>query len=75
MQNPFLGVWFTAIMGATISFEAWKQLLMNDCIACGKEREYNALSDYVLKVLFASGLEPTVSAISHDGVNVNKSIA
>jgi len=54
-------------MGKSITFETWKQLLRSDCIACGKDREYNALSEPVLKLLFDSGLAPTVNAIANDG--------
>lgn len=47
-----------------LTFGVWKELLYNDCVALGKEREYDALGEPVLKMLYDSGLDPTVKAIS-----------
>jgi hypothetical protein len=51
-------------MAQTLTFDTWKRILQIDCIAHGKEREYNALGEAALNVLYESGLDPSVKAIS-----------
>lgn len=53
-------------MQSVTSFEAWKKLLLNDCIAQDKQLEFNNLGDFVLRFLYDSGLDPTVKALSSD---------
>jgi hypothetical protein len=56
------------------SFEKWKELLRNDCIACDKLREFDSLGDPVLKLLYDSSLDSTVDAIVKNGLNGPESI-
>lgn len=59
-------------MGQKLGFEGWKQLLKIDCIARGKKREFESLTDSVLKILYDSGLDPTVHAIATDDGQTQK---
>lgn len=54
-------------MPRTLSFEKWKELLRNDCIACDKVRAFDSLGDAVLKLLYENRLDPTVQAIVTNG--------
>lgn len=56
-------------MGTALSFEKWRELLRNDCIARDKLRAFDSLGDSVLMVLYNNSLEPTVDAIVNDGLN------
>lgn len=51
------------------SFDRWKELLRNDCIASDKEKEFDGLGEFVLKILYENGLDPTVRALVRDGLN------
>ena len=53
-------------MTSILTFEAWKELLRKDCLALDKEREFGALGDPVLKLLYDCGVDPTVKAIVND---------
>lgn len=53
-------------MPMLVAFEVWKQDLRNDCAKQGKLQAYHALGDSVLRVLYESGLEPSVEAIAKD---------
>jgi hypothetical protein len=50
-----------------VGFDAWKTLLRNDCKNNDKLVAFDCLGDYVLKLLWESGVEPTVRAITSDG--------
>lgn len=50
-----------------LSFEQWKYCLLDECRKSGKMMAFNAIGDYVLRVLWESNLEPTVEAITSDG--------
>lgn len=56
-------------MPRTLSFEKWKELLRNDCIACDKKRAFDNLGDAVLKLLYENKLDPTVQAIVSNGLS------
>ena len=49
--------------GPNFSFDAWKLQLRKDCEHEGKLAAFDALGDYVLKLLWRSGVDPTCSAI------------
>jgi hypothetical protein len=53
---------------ASLSFEAWKDYLCRDCIRNQKVEAYNCLGDFILKLLYDSGIAPTVDAIAKDEV-------
>ena len=59
-------------MQSIAGFETWKKLLQTDCMAQGKQLEFNNLGDFVLRFLYDSGLDPTVKALSSD-IPENKS--
>lgn len=59
-------------MESGLGFETWKKLLQRDCVAAGKQREFNNLGDFVLRFLYDSGLDPTVKALTSD-IPENKS--
>jgi hypothetical protein len=54
------------------SFEKWKQLLRDDCIGCGKLTAFDGLGDSVLRILYESGLDPSVKAIASNGLPGSK---
>ena len=56
-----------------LTFETWKDLLYNDCIAHGKIEVFRSFGDAVLRVLYDSGLDPTVRAIATDDGRIKKS--
>ena len=53
-------------MAHLMTFEEWRDLLRNDCIAQDKLREFNCLGDLALRLLYADGIGPTVAAILRD---------
>lgn len=56
-------------LAATPEFEVWKTLLRNDCIAADKLKVFDCLGENILRILYENGLEPTVEAISKNGLN------
>lgn len=60
--------------GNELDFADWKELLRNDCTARDKIREFDGLGEYVLKILYENGLDPTVEAIVKDGLNGKPSV-
>jgi hypothetical protein len=54
-----------------MSFEAWKNYLCSDCIRHEKLEAYNCLADFILKLLYDSGVSPTVDAIAKEEVDRN----
>jgi hypothetical protein len=54
------------------AFEKWKESLRQDCIAQDRLAAFNSVGEYVLRILYENGLEPTVSAIATDGMNGKK---
>ena len=54
------------MMESRLEFGTWKKLLQNDCVAQGKQLEFNNLGDFVLRFLYDSGLDPTVKALTSD---------
>lgn len=48
---------------AATPFDVWKLQLRQDCERRDKIRAFNAMGDYVLKLLWERGLDPTVQAI------------
>jgi hypothetical protein len=57
----------------TLSFEAWKTFLRIDCIALDKLTAFDYLGENVLRILYENGVEPTVEAITKDGLNGKES--
>lgn len=49
-----------------MTFEAWKSALMWDARANGFERKIEALTDYVLFILWEDGVGPTISEIMYE---------
>jgi hypothetical protein len=45
------------------NFEEWKSALKKDCERHDKLAVFDALGDYVLKLLWQGGVQPTVRAI------------
>ena len=56
-------------MSRVSSFDRWKELLRNDCIASDKGKAFDGLGECILKILYENGLEPTVRALVKDGLN------
>jgi hypothetical protein len=48
-------------------FEVWKTILRNDCDKQGMQLAFDGLGEYVLKLLYDRGIDPTVEAIATDG--------
>jgi hypothetical protein len=57
-------------MGAKLSFEIWRSRLRENCEREGKLQNFVNLGDYVLKLLWESGLDPTVHDIVNNGDRV-----
>ena len=55
-----------------LPFEVWKGRLYKDCEDHQKLRESDGLGEYVLRVLWEQGLDPSVQAITDDGEGVDK---
>ena len=55
------------------SYELWKIRFRKDCESEGKLPAFNSLGEYTLKLLWGSGLAPTVRAIvgNIDGFRLN----
>jgi hypothetical protein len=51
-----------------LTFEAWKSRLKEDCIKNDMLRPYDALGDYVLRLWWEAGTQPTVAAIRGEDV-------
>jgi hypothetical protein len=49
-----------------LTFDVWKAQFSKDCERQGKLFAYNSLGEFCLKVLWESGLEPSVKAISKE---------
>jgi hypothetical protein len=64
-----LRVVFPAIMRRSLTFEAWKALLRNDCIVGEKLRAFDAVGDAILRILYENGVDPTVEAVVRDGLS------
>lgn len=54
-------------MPAVLPFEIWRTRLQDDCAREGKLAQFYNLGDYVLKVLWHSGIEPSADALEADG--------
>ena len=54
------------------TFEAWKALLRNDCIALGKLQAFDGIGEVFLRILYENGVDPTVEAIVRDGLSGEK---
>jgi hypothetical protein len=52
---------------SSLPFEVWKVYLRKDCEGRDKLRELDGLGEYVLRLLWERGLDPTVQAIVDDG--------
>lgn len=48
----------------SLPFDTWKLRLHQDCESEDKVKAFEAIGDYVLRVLWQSGIDPTVSAVS-----------
>ena len=55
-------------MHGPVTFEAWKALLRNDCIALGKIEAFDRVGEVFLRILYENGVDPTVEAIVRDGL-------
>jgi hypothetical protein len=60
-------------MAHAMTFDEWKQLLQSDCVSHDKLPAFQAMNDYVLKLLYDSGLDPTVGSIAAIGERQNES--
>jgi hypothetical protein len=60
---------FPATMHRSLTFEAWKALLRNDCIADEKLQAFDAPGDAILRILHENGADPTVEGVVHDGLS------
>lgn len=49
-----------------LPFSAWRDRLCQDCVASGKEREFQEIGDGILQLFWERGIEPTVGAIEQD---------
>jgi hypothetical protein len=47
----------------SLAFDVWKLQLRKDCELQGKVSAFDAMGDYVLELLWARGLDPSVKAI------------
>lgn len=56
----------TSVPIRALSFEVWKDHLCRDCITNEKLEAFNCLGDFILKLLYESGVAPTVDAIAKD---------
>jgi hypothetical protein len=52
-------------MNGIRSFEVWEELLRKDCAEQDKLLAFHGLGNYVLRLLYESGVEPSVAAIAH----------
>jgi hypothetical protein len=50
-----------------LKFAVWKRQLREDCARTGKLLAFDGFGDFVLKMFWERGLEPTVQAIIEDG--------
>jgi hypothetical protein len=50
-------------MAPKVSLEVWTSQLRKDCEAQDKLIAFNALGDFVVKLVWERGLDPTVNAI------------
>jgi hypothetical protein len=57
-------------MNPTLSLEVWKKRLREDCERHGKMQNFLCLGDYVLEILWKTGIEPTAQAIADSGTRV-----
>jgi hypothetical protein len=51
-----------------LTFEAWKALLRNDCIALEKLQTFDTAGEVILKLLCENGADPTVEGIVRNGL-------
>lgn len=51
-------------MSSLITFDVWRTRFREDCEEQDKLAAFNALTDYVLRILWEQGLEPTVESVS-----------
>jgi hypothetical protein len=49
-----------------LPFEIWKSTLRQNCSLKGKLTAFDCLGEYVLRILWERGLEPTPDVISED---------
>ena len=57
------------IVEGELNFDTWAKLLRNDCVTHNKVGQFDGLGEYILRLLFENGLDPTVEAIVKDGIN------
>lgn len=57
---------------AILPFETWKGYLRKDCEGRNQLQEFDGLGEYVLRLLWERGLDPTVQAIVDDGESTDK---
>jgi hypothetical protein len=50
-----------------MEFEAWTSNLRENCSREGKLAQFDCLSEYVLRLFWERGVEPTPEALSEDG--------
>jgi hypothetical protein len=51
----------------SIAYDVWKLQLRKDCEVRGKLDAFDSLGEYALKLLWETGIDPTVAAIVGDG--------
>ena len=61
-----------ASMARRLSFDRWKNLLRDDCIALNKLAAFDGIGETVLRILFQNGVDPTVESVVRDGLTGKK---
>ena len=54
-----------------LPFEVWKGYFRKDCEDHQKSREFDGLGEFVLRLLWEQGLEPSVQGIVAGGENID----
>jgi hypothetical protein len=57
----------SGVMEPRLTFEVWKEKLRADCVRLHKLPIFADFGDYVLALLWKTGIEPSVRAIIADG--------
>ena len=52
---------------STLAFDSWKSQLRKDCELEEKILAFDSLGDYVLRLFWERGIDPTAAAIIADG--------
>lgn len=72
LENLAGSVMSVASMARRLSFDRWKNLLRDDCIALNKLPAFDGIGERILKILYENGVDPTVESIVRDGLTGKK---